>query len=188
MPPIEWIEPYAAVLQLNLEWNIPHEAAQGIVRGVLLGAKCSVRGRRVGHGLQDISKDIAAALSNYITPGYSNLIPWDFSDVEIDWNGLLEYGRLLVPSAYEFVVQEAEKSRSKKPRSAKPDANYELRATEYVKGLLKANPRMSREDARQACAEKFPELSKTGFERRVWMRARNALGLGRAMSPGRPKL
>src|SRR5262249_7681046 len=58
-------------------------------------------------------------------------------------------------------------SASKKTRSAKPDANYELLATEYVTGLLKANPSMSREDARQACAEKFPELGKNAFERRV---------------------
>jgi hypothetical protein len=182
----EFVNCYGAAPRLASEWNIPYLIAQNIVKGVLRGGECPVRGKGFGEMVvRDIREDIAEALLKY---RLDLLIPWGFSDVEIDWNGLIEYGRPLVPSAYEFVVQEAEKSRSKKPRSAKPDANDELRATEYVTGLLKANPSMSREDARQACAEKFPQLGKNAFERRVWKRARKALSLGRAMSPGRPKL
>jgi len=71
--------------------------------------------------------------------------------------------------------------------AAKPDADYVHRATDFVKGRLEANRNMSREDARQVCAEKFPDLTGRDFERRVWKEAREALGLGRAMSPGRPK-
>jgi hypothetical protein len=182
----EFVNCYGAAPRLASEWNIPYLIAENIVKGVLRGGECPVRGKGPGEMVvRDIREDIAEALLKY---PLDILIPWGFSDVEIDWNGLIEYGRRLVPSAYEFIVQQAKKSRSKKPRSAKPDANYETRATEYVTGLLKANSRMSREVARQACAEKFPELGKTAFERRAWKRARNALGLGRAMSPGRPKL
>jgi hypothetical protein len=73
-------------------------------------------------------------------------------------------------------------------RAAKPDADCERRATDHVKELLKANHKMTREDARQACEEKFPELhGRVNALRRIWRNARDALGLGRAWSPGRPK-
>jgi hypothetical protein len=63
--------------------------------------------------VRDIREDIAEALLKY---PLDILIPWGFSDVEIDWNGLIEYGRRLVPSAYEFVVQQAKKTSFRKTR------------------------------------------------------------------------
>jgi hypothetical protein len=175
MPPIEWIEPYEAALQLQNKWNIPHEAAQDIVRGALLGAKCFVRGRRPGEtGLRDISREISKEFGSTFPPAL--LFSHEFIDVEIDWDGLLEYGRLLVPSAYELVVQEADKSRSKKPRYAKRDANYEQKVTDYLIGKLKLNRSMKLKDAWQMCLEKFPKLSSDrAFERRVWKNAKAAI-------------
>jgi hypothetical protein len=176
MPPIEWIEPYKAALQLRHEWNIPYEAAQDIVQGVLLGAKCSVRGRRAGHGLRDISKDIAAALSkDYITPGCSNLIPWGFSDVEIDWNGLLKHGRELVPREWEYLVSAAE-------ASSTGDAT---KAATYLAEKLAIDPNMKFDDAWQDCKKAFPALSGREFRPYVWEQARKAAGLERHAPPGR---
>jgi hypothetical protein len=176
----ELIEPHAAEYRLADEWGIPYPVAGQIVRGVLHGGQCYVRGRRLGEPLRDVSKEIAAAMSAMPS---TSMIPWGFTDVEIDWRGLIVHGRPLVPTAYEHDV-----AATKKPRSAKPDADYERRATDLVIGLLKANGGMTRENARQACKEKFPELTDRAFERRIWRGARKALGLGRAMSPGRPKL
>lgn len=181
----EWIEPHAAAYRLLAEWRIPHAVAQQIVKGVLLGGQCYVRGRRLGEPLQNVSKDIAAALAQVSGMPGSGMIPWGFTDVEMDWNDLIVHGRPLVPPMWEPFVAAA-----KKTRAAKPDADYERRATDLVIGLLKANGGMTREEARQACKENFPELKLgiNAFERRIWPGARKALGLGRAMSPGRPKL
>jgi hypothetical protein len=66
-------------------------------------------------------------------------------------------------------------SASKKTRSAKPDANYEQRATGYLIGKLETKRGMRRKDARQACAEKFPNLTNRAFERRVWPNATAAM-------------
>src|SRR5260370_28999958 len=97
MPPIEWIKPYEAALQLRHEWNMPLEAAQDIVRGVLLGAKCFVRGRCPGEtGPRDISREISNEFGSTFPPAL--LFSQEFIDVEIDWNGLLEHGRKLVPA------------------------------------------------------------------------------------------
>jgi hypothetical protein len=182
MPPRELVKLHDAAGRLAFKWGIPSSAVtEQIVKAVLQGGECFVRGRRPGEmGLRDISREISMEFGSPFPPAL--LFSREFVDVEIDWRGLLEHGRKLVPTAYEDDVAAAEK-----PRSAKPDADYERRATDLVTELLKVNRNMTREDARQACMEKFPELSDRAFERRIWKGARDTLGLERAMSPGRPK-
>jgi hypothetical protein len=153
--------------------NVTFETARDIVHSALRDGQCHVCGRRVGEGVHIITQEIRAAMNDktwFLPPPF---LPHEFVDIKISLRDLLEYSRKL---GYE------------RARAAKPDADCEHRATDLVKGLLEANRNMSREDARQACAEKFPELGKNAFERRVWKSARKALDLGRAMSPGRPKL
>ena len=105
----EWVEPHLAVHRLTLYWDIPSNIAEQIVRGVLRSGDVLVRGRgralaKDSFGdtdLRIISKEIGATLN----PG--SLISWEFSDVEIDWSGLLKHGRNLVPSEYEYWVSKA---------------------------------------------------------------------------------
>lgn len=58
----------------------------------------------------------------------------------------------------------------------------ETRAKAYLKRLLEGDPKMKREDAREAC--KQFKLSDQGFEDRVWPDAREAAGLPRKGKPG----
>jgi hypothetical protein len=106
MPSPELIEPHAAVYRLADEWNIPHQAAEQIVKGVLHDGQCYVRGRHRGGPLRDISRDLATALASSYCP--HGPVPWGFTDVQMDWNGLLKHGRVLVPTAYESDVATAE--------------------------------------------------------------------------------
>jgi hypothetical protein len=181
MPKRELVKLHDAAGRLASKWDIPSSVTEQIVKAVLQGGKCFVRGRRLGEmGLRDISREISMEFGSTFPPAL--LFSREFVDVEIDWHDLIEHGRKLVPAMWEPFVAAAEK-----PRSAKPDADYERRATDLVTGLLKVNLNMTREGARQACKEEFPDLGDRAFERRIWKRARDALGLGRAMSPGRPK-
>jgi hypothetical protein len=106
----EWVEPYLATHRLAQHWDIPLGIAEQIVRGVLRNRDVLVRGR--GHGLikgsgfgdtglRIISEEIGATLNP------DSLISWEFSEVEMDWNGLLKYGRNLVPPPYEYWVSVA---------------------------------------------------------------------------------
>jgi len=95
MPKRELVKLHDAAGRLASKWDIPSSVTEQIVKAVLQGGKCFVRGRRLGEmGLRDISREISM---------------------------------------------------------------------------------------------EFPDLGDRAFERRIWKRARDALGLGRAMSPGRPK-
>jgi hypothetical protein len=175
----ELVDPNDAVFRLMSELldvnfktlNVTFGTARDIVHSALRDGQCHVCGRRVGEGLHIITQEISAAMNDKTQSLPPPFLPHEFVDVKISLRDLLEYSRKL---GYEPA------------RATKPDPNEELRATEYVTGLLKENPRMSREAARQACAEKF-KLGKNAFERRVWKPARKALDLGRAVSPGRPK-
>jgi hypothetical protein len=104
----ELIEPHRAVLRLADEWTISHSAAREIVKGVLRGKKCLVIGSsRLGEPPHDISEKIADALATTYVPSIA-LIPWGFADVKMDWNGLIEHGRKLLPAIYEPIVAAAE--------------------------------------------------------------------------------
>jgi hypothetical protein len=137
-------------------------------------------------GLRDISKEISGEFGSTFSPAF--LFSREFVDVEIDWNGLIEHGRLLVPSAYEFVVQEAEKSRAE----VGPNtlfSNDELRACHYLAPRLRDDPNMKVDDALAICKSKFLTLSKRGFRERVWPQAREAAGLEAVAPPGpKPKI
>jgi hypothetical protein len=175
MPPPELVKLHDATGRLASKWGIPSSVTEQIVKAVLQGDECFVRGRRPGEmGLRDISREISREFGSTFPPAF--LFSQEFVDVEIDWNGLLEHGRKLVPTEYEDLVQAAEKASSaKKTRSAKPDANYEQRATDYLIGKLELNRGMQRKDAWQACAEKFPKLSDRAIVRRVWKNAKDAI-------------
>jgi hypothetical protein len=101
----EWVEPHLATHRLAHYWDIPSQIAEQIVRGILQNGDILVRGRGRGlsfdTGWRVISKEIGATLHP------SSMISWEFSDVEMDWNGLLKQGRNLVPSEYEYWVSAA---------------------------------------------------------------------------------
>jgi hypothetical protein len=101
----EWVDPHLATHRLGYYWDIPSQIAEQIVRGILQNGDVLVRGRgrglRFDTGLRIISKEIGTTLHP------SSLISWEFSNVEMDWNGLLKQGRNLVPSDYEHWVSEA---------------------------------------------------------------------------------
>jgi len=180
----ERIEPRAAAIRLADEWNIPYPVAEQIVKGVLLGGQCYVRGRRwIGEPLRDISKEIAAAQAQESGIPGSGMIPWGFTDVEMDWRGLIEHGRPLVPTAYEHNVVAAEARAADMPTLK---SNDELRAVEFLAPRLQENPTIKRDDARKMLGTKFPTLGKRGFVERVWPNARVRAGL-RAVAPPGPK-
>jgi hypothetical protein len=133
MPRRELVKVHDATGRLAVEWKLPTSAAQDIVRGVLLGAKCFVRGRRPGEtGLRDISEEISREFGSTFPPAF--LSSREFVDVEIDWNGLLEHGRLLVPSIYEHTVAAAAAEATTTPRAAP-----RMTKREEVKTYIKEN-------------------------------------------------
>jgi hypothetical protein len=176
MPPRELVKLHDAAGRLASKWGIPSSVTEQIVKAVLQGEKCFVRGRRLGEmGPRDISREISREFGSTFPPAF--LSSQEFVDVEIDWNDLHKLGRDLVPSEWEYWVSAAEKASSaKKTRSAKPDANYEQQATSYLIAKLESNRGMRRKDAWQACLEEFPKLtSDRAFERRVWKNAKDAI-------------
>jgi hypothetical protein len=106
-PEQEMVEPTLAGLRLAVEWDIPIWVADQIVRGTLRGKDVEVRGR--GHGLVRGSgfgdtglRIITGEIGATLNPG--SLISWEFSDVGMDWHGLLKHGRKLVPPEWEYRV------------------------------------------------------------------------------------
>jgi hypothetical protein len=178
------IDPHAAAYRLASKWGIPHPVAEQIVKGVLYGGHCFVVGRRLGEPLQDVSKAVAAAMSSAYMPSTS-MIPWDFTDVKMDWNDLLEHGRKLVPPMWEQFISAAEDGLADEPALTSRD---EHEAVAFLAKHLKLNPAMKRDDAWRSFGARFPTLSKKGFLERVWPQARQAAGLKAAAPPGpKPK-
>jgi hypothetical protein len=104
MPPPKLVELWYAPYELARYWDIPNWIAEQIVRGVLQGRECFARGNGRGDmGLRDISKEIGATLTSS-----GPLFSWEFSGVEIDWEGLFKHGRKLVPREWEYGVSAAE--------------------------------------------------------------------------------
>jgi hypothetical protein len=91
-----------AAHELARHWDIPDLLAEQIVRGVLQGHECFVRGRGPDGILRDISNEIGSTLLSHVS------LSAGFSEVEIDWNGLLLHGRKLVPPEWEYFVSAAE--------------------------------------------------------------------------------
>jgi hypothetical protein len=178
------IEPHDAAYRLAREWNIPHPAAEQIVKGVLLSEQCIVVGKPPSGPLQDVSKAIAAAIRATYMPSTSMImIPWGFTDVKMDWRGVLEHGRPLVPAIWEHAVAEAEDGPADMPPLK---SNDEFRAVEFLAPRLQENTK--RDDAWKMVATKFPTLSKRGFDERVWPNARVRAGFRAAALPGpKPK-
>jgi hypothetical protein len=100
-PNPKWVALYIAPLELARHWDVPEWIAEQIVRGVLQGSECFVRGRGPDRILRDISGKISATLSSSV------LISAVFSDVEIEWNDFVTHGRKLVPCEWENVVSAA---------------------------------------------------------------------------------
>jgi len=166
----EFVELYVAVYRLASEWNIPDTIAERIVRGVLRGGQAYVRGK--GHydiELRDISKEIGATLMST-----SPLTSLNFDDVTIDFNGLLEHGRPLVPPLYEPLVSAA----------IAHAAGDETKAINFLAEKLETNPNIKRDDAWSACREEFPALSERGFRSRIWPQARQSAGLETVAASG----
>jgi hypothetical protein len=179
-PPPEWVKLYDAASRLATKWDIPHFIAEQIIRGVLRGGECFARGKGRGEfELRDISKEIATALAREAGLPGSGMIPWGFTDVELDWNDLLKHGRKLVPTQYEFWVLKANRQKTTEKHFD------ECRAIEFLTERLKSDPDMKRDDALGACQAAFPALGWRGFKHRVWPRAREAAGLARLASAGR---
>jgi hypothetical protein len=117
----EWIKPWLAVGRPADLWDISSHTAEQIVRGVLRGGDVLVRGKDFSDtGLRIISKEIGATLSRDF------LHSWKFSDVEMDWNGLLKHGRNLVPGESEYWVSAAiEKLEARSGANDRPTAAAE---------------------------------------------------------------
>ena len=92
------MKPYLAAIQLASHWNIHLQTAEQIVWGVMQTGKArTVRGRRqFERGLRDISEEIGAVMRRraYHLKGNGLYSP-DFTDLEINWDHLLEDGREL---------------------------------------------------------------------------------------------
>jgi len=111
---------FIAPNELACHWDIPSSIAEQIVRGVLQGGECFVRGRGPDGILRDIRREIVATLSPSV------LASAVFSDVEIEWNGLVQQGRKLIPPEWEQFVQAAE-ARSADDAKPTPTAVAETR-------------------------------------------------------------
>jgi hypothetical protein len=91
MPAIEWVSLYIAATRLAGLWKIPQSIAEEIVQNVVEGGKIDIRGSAA---YQQVPKIITGKI-RFFSKG---LFVSDFSDVEIDWNGLVEEGSKLIPS------------------------------------------------------------------------------------------
>jgi len=164
MPHSNFIYPYEAAVQLSAAWDIPVSVTEQIVRAVLRGGACYVRGRsRFDFELQDISKEIGATLL------HGSLSSLDFIDVEIDWNGLLAHGRKLVPREWEYLVSAAED----RARPSMADAEKALRVWLHQQG---GKPPRHKTEIRalaqsgELIGERGKTLGRNGFNR-AWDQA-----------------
>ena len=184
MPPRELVKLHDAAGRLASKWGIPSSVTEQIVKAVLQGGKCFVRGRRPGEmmGLRDISKEIGATLSRYPCSPSGG----DFWDVEIDWNDLRTLGRELVPSEWEYWVSAAEDAEAGPYRTLKSDD--ERKAADLLAGRLRTDPNMKVSDALDICQRQF-RLSARAIRQRVWPLARVAANLEPTAPPGpKPKM
>src|SRR5262249_8826629 len=130
-PPLKLVELRAAAPGLAVEWNITDLIAEQIVRGVLQGGECFVRGRgRHDTSLRNISKEIGPTLWPNL------LLSREFDEVEIDWKDLVEYGRKLVPTEYENIVSAAEAHSSNHETTARR-ATPKMTKTKAVADLIR---------------------------------------------------
>jgi hypothetical protein len=181
MPPREFVTLNAACLELASKWGIPLSVTEQIVRAVLQGGACFVRGRsRFDLGPRDISREIGPTLL------HGSLISLDFTDVEIGRNDLLKLGRELVPTEWEYLVSAAE-AEAEDAELEPLRSNDEIKACNYLKQHLEADHNIKRDDAWKSFGARFPTLTKHAFRTRVWPHARRAAGLGASAPPGPKK-
>jgi hypothetical protein len=88
---IEWVSLYEATERLQTYWGIPLPLAEELVRNVVHGGRVEVRATR-GYQL------IPQIVTGQIQLSQAVLLAADYENIEIDWNGLLEEGRKLLPS------------------------------------------------------------------------------------------
>ena len=105
MPAIEWISLDGAVARLQGLWGITPMVVEQIVRNVVNGGKVEVRAVQRGHLVPQI-------VTGQIQLAPNLLFATDFEDIEIDWNGLVEEGRKLIPSWQEIVPRPTKQKRS----------------------------------------------------------------------------
>jgi hypothetical protein len=108
MPDVKWVELYLAVAQLENLWRIPFFIAEQIVWNVVESGKAEIRGVP---RFQLVPKIITGQIQ--LRPG--SLFTPDYENVEIDWNGLLVNGHMLVPSKFHITQRRA--SPNKTPAS-----------------------------------------------------------------------
>jgi hypothetical protein len=125
----EWVGPYFAVSRLATEWGIPQTIAEGIVWNALQSAEVLVRGVPRGSIVpRIISKEIGASLlRGYLTVS-------DFSDVEIEWNSLLNYARNVIPTGIE-VCELPPREPHRRPLNEKIAEKF---AADYIAAKLQA--------------------------------------------------
>jgi hypothetical protein len=114
MSTIEWVEVHGAVVRLTHDWAIPQSTAAEIVRNVLDASKVQVRGlRRSQLAFSIITERVAATL-------YPNsLVSREWDQIEIDWDGLVEQGRKLLPS-WIYVADLAATGKESSSNKSKP--------------------------------------------------------------------
>jgi hypothetical protein len=93
MSAIEWVSLSIAVERLRTLWGLPDEVCEQILRNVIHGGHVDVRGvPRYELVPQIITEQIRTSL----LPNVLAAVEWD--SIEIEWTGLLDHGRKLVPS------------------------------------------------------------------------------------------
>jgi hypothetical protein len=180
----DWIDLWSAFYWMRETFPFSIFNREGALKNALLSHEVPTRGKAyLSAAYQRIEKNITADTEFSVaantmrtshqvpTPGkvYLSNTTVSFEAVQVDRRSFEEW---IKSNAIEH--SEAPTAAAK-ARSAKPDANYEQRATDYLIGKMETNRGMKPKDAREACAEKFPNLTDRGFERRVWPKAKAAI-------------
>jgi hypothetical protein len=93
MSAIEWVSLPIAVERLKTLWGLPDPICERILRNVIRGGRVGVRGvPRYELVPQIITEQIRTSL----LPNFLAALEWD--SIEIEWKGLLDHGRKLVPT------------------------------------------------------------------------------------------
>lgn len=117
MPYVEWVSLCGAVVRLQDLWRIPSSITEQIVRNVVQCGEVPVRGVPRGQqAYQIITKQVPSALFS------NSLYAADYENIEIDWNGLVEQGRELIPPWMSVTSRMPARPRPNKSTSSKKKA------------------------------------------------------------------
>jgi hypothetical protein len=161
--PTEWIPLIDAPARLAKEWHISESIADEIVRAVLIDGEVSARGIASSpYRYETIPRIIPKADWKYLRLGPLFLLNW--SQIEIDWSGLLEHGRNHVPGSITPPAHddEYESNGAQKTKPA-PDA---------AKGRGRRGPAPGSVDRYgQSDRELFPEIERIMREKQITVSA-----------------